>query len=166
MSEERKEEKVAEVIETISCNSISSFQTRRPPRYAYWLGLSLWLDILGRTSNTVDHRHPRISDSCIMGSKKRNLEDGTSPKAKKSKLAAEASTDKKRKTAKAKVRADKPPETTSSIVPEEIDFPRGGGTTFTPQEVKAIRAEAMTEADDLFKVRVQYVASIFSRLYA
>ena len=101
-----------------------------------------------------------------MVSKKRNLEDGTSPKAKKSKLAAEASTDKKQKTAKAKVRADKPPETTSSIVPEEIDFPRGGGTTFTPQEVKAIRAEAMTEADDLFKVRVQYVASIFSRLYA
>jgi rRNA biogenesis protein RRP5 len=101
-----------------------------------------------------------------MVSKKRNLEDGTSPKAKKSKLVAEARTDKKQKTVKAKVRADKPLDTTSSIVPEEIDFPRGGGTTFTPQEVKAIRAEAITEADDLFKVRMQHIVSIFSRLYA
>ena len=90
-----------------------------------------------------------------MVSKKRNLEDDASPKAKKkSKLAAEASTDKKQKKVKAKVKADKPLETTSNIVPEDIDFPRGGGTTFTPQEVKAIRAEAMTEADDLFKVRM------------
>jgi rRNA biogenesis protein RRP5 len=101
-----------------------------------------------------------------MVSKKRNLDDGTSPKAKKSKLVAEASTDKKQKKVKAKVKADKPLETTSNIVPEEIDFPRGGGTTFTPQEVKAIRAEAKKEADDLFKVRMQYVVSIFSRLYA
>jgi hypothetical protein len=95
-----------------------------------------------------------------MVSKKRNLEDDTSPKAKKSKLAAEASTDKKQKKVKAKVKADKPLETTSNVVLEEIDFPRGGGTTFTPQEVKAIRAEAMTEADDLFKVRMQCVVSV------
>jgi len=95
-----------------------------------------------------------------MVSKKRNLEDDTSPKAKKSKLAAEASTDRKQKMVKAKVKADKPLKTTSNIVPEEIDFPRGGGTTFTPQEVKAIRAEAMTEADDLFKVRMRDVVSI------
>jgi len=101
-----------------------------------------------------------------MASKKRSLEDGTSPKAKKSKLAAEASTDKKQKKVKARVKADKPLETTSNVVPEEIDFPRGGGTTFTPQEVKAIRAEAKKEADDSFKVRTQYVVSIFSRLYA
>jgi rRNA biogenesis protein RRP5 len=101
-----------------------------------------------------------------MVSKKRNLEDGKSPKAKKSKLAAEASTDKKQKKVKAKVKADKPLETTSNIVPEEIDFPRGGGTTFTPQEVKAIRAEAKKEADDLFKVRMQYIVSILSCLYA
>lgn len=101
-----------------------------------------------------------------MVSKKRNLEDDTSPKAKKSKLAAEASTDKKHKRLRAKVKADKPLETTSNIVPEEINFPRGGGTTFTPQEVKAIRADAKKEADDLFKVRMQYVVSIFSRLYA
>jgi rRNA biogenesis protein RRP5 len=101
-----------------------------------------------------------------MVSKKRNLEDETPPKAKKSKLAAEASTDKKQKKVKAKVKADKPLETTSNIVPEEIDFPRGGGTTFTPQEVKAIRADAKKEADDLFKVRMQYVVSFFSYLYA
>ncbi len=91
-----------------------------------------------------------------MVSKKRNLEDATSPKTKKSKLAAEGSTDKKQKKVKAKVKADKPLETTSNIVSEEIDFPRGGGTTFTPQEVKAIRADAMKEADDLFKVRMRY----------
>ena len=77
-----------------------------------------------------------------MDSKKRNLEDDTS------------------------LKADKPLETTSNIVPGEIDFPRGGGTTLTPQEVKAIRFEAMTEADDLFKVRNQCVVSNFSHLYA
>jgi rRNA biogenesis protein RRP5 len=99
-----------------------------------------------------------------MVSKKRNLEDDTSPKAKKPKLAAGPSTDKKQKKVKAKVKADKPLETTLNIVPEEIDFPRGGGTTFTPHEVKAIRAEAMTEADDLFKVRMQYVVFMLSPL--
>jgi rRNA biogenesis protein RRP5 len=99
-----------------------------------------------------------------MVSKKRNLDDDTPPKAKKPKLAAGPSADKKQKKVKAKVKADKPLETTSNIVPEEIDFPRGGGTTFTPQEVKAIRAEAMTEADDLFKVRMQYVVFILSPL--
>jgi len=99
-----------------------------------------------------------------MVSKKRNLEDDISPKPKKSKLAAEASRDKKQKKVKANVKADKPPETTSNVVPEEIDFPRGGGTTFTPHEVKAIRAEAMTEADDLFKVRMQYIVFMLSPL--
>ncbi|KAF9015563.1 U3 snoRNP-associated protein Rrp5 [Cyathus striatus] len=35
---------------------------------------------------------------------------------------------------------------------EEVDFPRGGGTSFTPLEVKTIRAEAVKEADEkLFK---------------
>jgi rRNA biogenesis protein RRP5 len=99
-----------------------------------------------------------------MGSKKRTLEDATSPKAKKSKLAAEGSADKKQKKVKAKVKVDNPPGHSSNIVPEEIDFPRGGGTTFTPHEVKAIRAEAMKEADDLFKVRMQCVGFMFSRL--
>jgi hypothetical protein len=37
--------------------------------------------------------------------------------------------------------------------PEEIDFPRGGGSSFTPLEQKAIRAEAIMEADaEIFKV--------------
>jgi rRNA biogenesis protein RRP5 len=87
-----------------------------------------------------------------MVSKKRSLEDAASPKAKKSKVAADGSTEKKEKRAKSK--GDKPLEHTLNAVPEEIDFPRGGGTTFTAQEVKAIRAEAIKEADDLFKVRV------------
>jgi rRNA biogenesis protein RRP5 len=99
-----------------------------------------------------------------MVSKKRSLEDAASPKAKKSKLAAGGSTDKKEKRAKAKVQ--KPLEHASNVVPEEIDFPRGGGTTFTAQEVKAIRAEAMKEADDLFKVRMRCLVSIFPRLRA
>lgn len=43
--------------------------------------------------------------------------------------------------------------TLSSLTSEEIDFPRGGGTSFTPIEVKAIRAEAVQEADnELFEV--------------
>lgn len=38
--------------------------------------------------------------------------------------------------------------------PDEIDFPRGGGSSFTPLEQKAIRAEAIKEADEeIFKVR-------------
>jgi rRNA biogenesis protein RRP5 len=101
-----------------------------------------------------------------MVSKKRSLEDAASPKAKKSKLAAEGSTDKKQKKVKAKVKADNPLESSSNIVPEEIDFPRGGGTTFTPQEVMAIKAEALKEADDLFKVRMKCAVSLFPRLCA
>ena len=99
-----------------------------------------------------------------MGSKKRSLEDASSPKAKKSKVAiAEGSTDKKEKKAKAK--ADKPLQYTSNLVPEEIDFPRGGGTTYTPQEVKAIRAEAMKEAEgELFEVRMQCLVVMPQRL--
>ncbi|KAG5647561.1 hypothetical protein DXG03_008914 [Asterophora parasitica] len=37
---------------------------------------------------------------------------------------------------------------TSSLVAEEVDFPRGGGTSFTPLEVKTIRAEAVKEANE------------------
>ncbi|KAL0580810.1 rRNA biogenesis protein rrp5 [Marasmius crinis-equi] len=36
----------------------------------------------------------------------------------------------------------------SGLTTEEVDFPRGGGTTFTPLEVKNIRAEAAKEADE------------------
>jgi len=97
-----------------------------------------------------------------MASKKRNLEDASSPKPKKSKLAAEKGASKKDK--KAKEKAAKPLQHVLNVVPEEIDFPRGGGTTFTAQEVKSIRTEAMKEADDLFQVRMQYLISTFSRL--
>lgn len=42
----------------------------------------------------------------------------------------------------------------ATLVSEEVDFPRGGGTSFTPLEVKAIRAEAVKEAnEELFEVR-------------
>jgi rRNA biogenesis protein RRP5 len=88
-----------------------------------------------------------------MRSKKRSLDDAVSPKAKKSKV-AEGSTDKRDKK-KAKEKVDKPLQT-SNLVPEEIDFPRGGGTTYTPQQVNAIRAEAIKEADELFKVRMHW----------
>ncbi|TFK77280.1 hypothetical protein BDN72DRAFT_784291 [Pluteus cervinus] len=45
--------------------------------------------------------------------------------------------------------------TTQSHPSEEIDFPRGGGTSFTPLEVKAIRAEAAKEADEEFFKEVE-----------
>lgn len=46
----------------------------------------------------------------------------------------------------------------SNLVPDEVDFPRGGGTSFTPLEVKNIRAEAVKDADkELFEVR-QYLS--------
>lgn len=41
----------------------------------------------------------------------------------------------------------------SALTLDEVDFPRGGGSTLTPYEIKSIRAEAIKEADaDLFKV--------------
>lgn len=43
----------------------------------------------------------------------------------------------------------------SNLTAEDVDFPRGGGSSFTPIEVKAIRAEALREADgELFDVCV------------
>lgn len=44
----------------------------------------------------------------------------------------------------------------SVLRPEEVDFPRGGGTSFTPVEYKAIRSEALKELNDevVFKVSV------------
>ena len=78
---------------------------------------------------------------------KRTLEDGgdgTSPK--KIKLASKS--EKKRKSETIQV-----PVQTSSSPSGEVDFPRGGGTSFTPAEVKTIRAEAQREAnEDIFKV--------------
>ena len=80
---------------------------------------------------------------------KRTLEDageGTSPK--KIKLASKP---KKRNSEAVQV-----PVQTSSGPNDEVDFPRGGGTSFTPAEVKTIRAEAQREAnEDVFKVCVE-----------
>jgi lipoprotein-anchoring transpeptidase ErfK/SrfK len=154
---------LAEVSKTISCIrfafkfSETRYSTARRGQYLLTTHTS-WLSLGQR------HRDLVIFVSCGMGSKKRNLEDATSPKAKKSKVAiAEGSTDKKEK--KAKPKADKPLQYTSNLVPEEIDFPRGGGTTYTPQEVKAIRAEAVKEAEEeLFKVQMQYLVVMPQRL--
>jgi rRNA biogenesis protein RRP5 len=77
-----------------------------------------------------------------MAAQKRSLDDAsTSRKVKKLKTEAEKS--------KSKPRTSGP----STALTEEVDFPRGGGTSFTPLEVKAFRAEAVKEANaELFKV--------------
>ncbi|KAI0652084.1 hypothetical protein C8Q79DRAFT_76749 [Trametes meyenii] len=77
--------------------------------------------------------------------KKRVLDEASgTPKAKKTK------TERSQKQTKDQPR--KPSEPASSLVTDEIDFPRGGGTTLTPLEVKSLRAEAAREADkELFE---------------
>jgi rRNA biogenesis protein RRP5 len=72
-----------------------------------------------------------------MAAHKRALEDAsTSHKPKKSKVSNETSRN-----------------VQSTTTTEEVDFPRGGGTSFTPLEVKTIRAEAVKEAnDEIFEV--------------
>lgn len=82
---------------------------------------------------------------------KRRLEDGASvQKSKKTKLSSEKSEKKTHK--------GDPVPSTSAMTLEEIDFPRGGGTTLTPLEVKTVRAEAVREADqELFAVSVPIV---------
>lgn len=86
----------------------------------------------------------------MMGHKRR-LEDGASvQKSKKTKLSSEKSEKKTHK--------GDPVPSTSAMTLEEIDFPRGGGTTLTPLEVKTVRAEAVREADqELFAVSVPIV---------
>ncbi|KAI0830546.1 U3 snoRNP-associated protein Rrp5 [Trametes gibbosa] len=82
-----------------------------------------------------------------MAAGKKRLLDETSgnPKVKKTK------TDKTAR--KAKEEPTKPFQTPSALVADEIDFPRGGGTSLTPLEVKTLRAEAAQEADkELFAV--------------
>ena len=77
--------------------------------------------------------------------KKRVLDDAASPKAKKTKTEDHAK--------KSKEKAVRPPEAASALVSDDIDFPRGGGTSLTPLEVKTLRAEAAKEADkELFDV--------------
>ena len=77
---------------------------------------------------------------------KRRLDDGAFvQKSKKTKLSSEKSEKKTHK-------GDSIPST-SAMTLEEIDFPRGGGTTLTPLELKTVRAEAVREADqELFAV--------------
>ncbi|PCH33915.1 nucleic acid-binding protein [Wolfiporia cocos MD-104 SS10] len=79
--------------------------------------------------------------------KKRVLDDASgNPKTKKSKTGDSEK--------KGKARAEKPAAPVSTLTADEVDFPRGGGTSFTPLEVKTIRAEAVKEAnDELFKVK-------------
>jgi len=72
-----------------------------------------------------------------MAGQKRALEDSSTRSVKKSKLAKD----------KTKDVSENPVELMSSLANEEIDFPRGGGTSLTAAEVKAIQAEATQEAD-------------------
>jgi rRNA biogenesis protein RRP5 len=94
-----------------------------------------------------------------MVAKKRILQETPSaPRAKKAKLAHEpGSAPKQAGTRKPRHEHEAPDPTApiSSLIQDEIDFPRGGGTSFTPLEVKSIRQEGLDEADDeVFKVCV------------
>lgn len=83
--------------------------------------------------------------SCSMATKKRSLEfkSAHGPQRKKAKVSASGETP-----------ADQTKTTGIFNADDEVDFPRGGGSSFTPLEYKLIRAEAMKEADQdmLFKV--------------
>ena len=76
---------------------------------------------------------------------KRLLDDGSSThKVKKIKISDEDKGNKAN---------DQPFVPRSNLTSDEVDFPRGGGTSFTPIEVKAIHAEALQEANgELFEV--------------
>jgi hypothetical protein len=79
----------------------------------------------------------RPESSAAMAAQKRSSED--IPPSRKSKKA------------KVEVTPTQPPVTLKAT--EDVDFPRGGGTSFTPLEMQGIRAEAVKEAnDELFKV--------------
>ncbi|KAF8445766.1 U3 snoRNP-associated protein Rrp5 [Boletus edulis BED1] len=76
----------------------------------------------------------------MAGHKHRLDDDGTSvQKSKKTKLLSD-------KPEKKTHKRDSVPST-SAMTLDAIDFPRGGGSTLTPLEVKTIRAEAVREAD-------------------
>jgi rRNA biogenesis protein RRP5 len=83
-----------------------------------------------------------------MPSQKRLLDSGTSShKAKKAKLSNDGKT------------RNEPP--LSGLASADIDFPRGGGTSFTPLEVKTIRAEAVREAnEELFGVIIVLMGAL------
>lgn len=84
--------------------------------------------------------------------KKRALDEAIgTPKAKKSKTEGLPK--------KPKDKAEGAAQPSSSLVLDEIDFPRGGGTTLTPLEVKTLRTEAAKEADsELFAVCHTFLA--------
>jgi rRNA biogenesis protein RRP5 len=94
--------------------------------------------------------------ACTMAAKKRASDDASAgPKAKKAKTAEERKAPKP-VTEKA---GDAQPPQSSTLLREEVDFPRGGGTTFTPFEVKAIQKEGLEEANkELFQVRSMMLA--------
>ncbi|KAI0639642.1 U3 snoRNP-associated protein Rrp5 [Trametes polyzona] len=72
--------------------------------------------------------------------KKRVLDESSgNPKAKKTKT--------EKSTKKTRDEVAKPAQPPSTLIADEIDFPRGGGTSLTPLEVKTLRAEAAKEAD-------------------
>ncbi|KAG8928202.1 rRNA biogenesis protein rrp5 [Tulasnella sp. 418] len=51
---------------------------------------------------------------------------------------------------------NQPPRVKSSLVADDVDFPRGGGTNMTAVEYKSLKKEAMKEvADELFKEGVE-----------
>lgn len=81
-----------------------------------------------------------------MPGQKRSLQDSaTAHKSKKPKISDDAKV--------GKTAYEKSLQSASALVPEDVDFPRGGGTSFTPLEVKSIRAEAFKEAnEELFHV--------------
>lgn len=78
-----------------------------------------------------------------MAGQKRAPEDNSPRNVKKSKFVKDRLTDV----------SEKPVQLVSNLMDEEVDFPRGGGTSLTAAEVKTIRAEATQEAnEELFAV--------------
>ncbi|KAK2461613.1 hypothetical protein APHAL10511_006076 [Amanita phalloides] len=76
-----------------------------------------------------------------MAAKKRASEEAHSTRRSK-KVKSAVSTDVKQSKARP----------SSTLLTDDVDFPRGGGTSLTPAEVKAIRAEGIREAnEELFK---------------
>jgi hypothetical protein len=89
----------------------------------------------------------------VAGTKRGLEETAPIPKAKKTRVGD--------KHKKVKTAGSGPIAPVTNLVQEEVDFPRGGGTSFTPLEVKAIRAEAVKEAnEELFHVRLYSNAMI------
>jgi rRNA biogenesis protein RRP5 len=86
--------------------------------------------------------------------KKRSADDASRPAAKKSKSSSSSAP------APAAAAAASAPTSIpykSSLVSEEVDFPRGGGSTLTPLEFKEATNEARREADADALVEVSLV---------